>query len=353
MKAFGKRAAEQGAAAVELALLSLVLFPTLVYALFMFDMTFAHIKSSEINRYAVWEMTALPLSDYQGSQHDRRFDAARQAVLEEVRTRYGDDLDGATPLYTGGVLAKFSVTSTLSLVTPSGGCPSLSNEKDPWLSQSQLVDAVFNAGRFNMKGRAWNMHGIRVEPAAFSSLPFLDGPRETFQPAASGGSCFPAWPPVMRTTAGLIVDTWDLKGPPGKGGLGDVAEVEGENCGSDYCKQVQRMSYGGVPTVRAGMKIAGEAIRAAGWTTLGFYRNPTNVVLYSQAIDLPNNKYSKRKVPVPFGVQTYYTNSYKEILHDSESVYAAISRRLGKYYLGCKQPNKPEGACAYRQEGGP
>jgi hypothetical protein len=81
---------------VEFSLVAMALIPMMLYSLYFVDLAKARLKTAEIARYAVWEMTSYPLSDYQAKNHDQFFQSAATAVAGEIEARYGEDLRSDT-----------------------------------------------------------------------------------------------------------------------------------------------------------------------------------------------------------------------------------------------------------------
>ena len=90
MKSFSQR--ESGAAAVEVAILSLVMTPMVLYAVFFFDLSLMHIKILEASRYSVWELTATENTNWKAGTHSLQ----TQHVQNELTALWGDDMNSAT-----------------------------------------------------------------------------------------------------------------------------------------------------------------------------------------------------------------------------------------------------------------
>jgi hypothetical protein len=88
---------QSGGSLVEFAIVSTVMVPLALASILVQELWTVKLKLQEAARYATWELTAFPLSDFQNAQHDALFDAALNVVQAEVQSRYGDgDMDGAT-----------------------------------------------------------------------------------------------------------------------------------------------------------------------------------------------------------------------------------------------------------------
>ncbi|MBR2979769.1 MAG: hypothetical protein IKC51_07555 [Myxococcaceae bacterium] len=83
---------EHGAAAVEVAILSLVMVPMVMYAIFFFDLSLMHIKILEASRYSVWELIATENTNWKAGTHSIQ----SQQVQNELDALWGDDMNSAT-----------------------------------------------------------------------------------------------------------------------------------------------------------------------------------------------------------------------------------------------------------------
>jgi len=83
---------EYGAAAVEVAILSLVMVPMVLYAIFFFDLSLMHIKILEASRYSVWELTSTENTNWNTGTHSIQ----SQQVQNELDALWGDDMNSAT-----------------------------------------------------------------------------------------------------------------------------------------------------------------------------------------------------------------------------------------------------------------
>ncbi len=91
-----KTSRRRGAAIVEFALVMPLLVSILMFSMFLSDILRAKLKMQEASRYTAWEMSSYALSDYGGGDHDKAFDTAMKATVDEATERYAD-LDSLEP----------------------------------------------------------------------------------------------------------------------------------------------------------------------------------------------------------------------------------------------------------------
>lgn len=345
--------AEGGAAATEMALLSLVLVPTLFYSIFLFEMSLVKIKAREVARYGVWELAAVGLSDWKkgtDAAHEARFKANSDEVLKEIDERYGDDLQSATPAYLTNGPKMMSMTVTV----PAADHKMTNVDAQLWNVEgksfsvpSELgtsIDWIFDRFSFTKKGRVEAEFKIHVENKMLRrTMPvfYLDNmlTKDAFDI------------PIKQR---LLVEQWDLKdGKP-------VVELHQTNCagedGSDYCLQVQRMSFLGLADKVSG--ISGALSKA--FTVVGVH-NPLEAVVHSTPLtgEEPKNSMEWRSeieldiyVPDDHGSihhqnmqKKYFTSPLKDMKNNDNSPYTKAYVKRGKYWLGCPDPQMQEGEC--------
>ncbi len=329
---------EQGAAATEFALLTLVLVPTALYAVFFAELGQAKLKAQEAGRYLVWEMTAVGLSDWQEGKHDDKFPAVRAALLNEVEQRWTDDMQSATPTV---VNAKGPKPMSLTLSVDKAQTTLENIETDLWnVSVSsgvstgplgQGVDAVFRHFGFNTKGQVKGSVQIKVKntllhntmPAFYTEKMLM---KDEF---------------VLNVKQALIVEQWDLKA-----GVEVVEVNQSGGCKTDYCKQVQRMSFLGLGQYM-GFLSAGDFI----FKVLNFH-NPLNAVVASKQMKDPTTASSSHPLQVfnPDGhntIRDHYTNVFKDTVKANESPYNKVYNKRGRFFLGCPREQQSEGTCKY------
>ncbi|EPX59625.1 pilus biogenesis protein, TadE family [Cystobacter fuscus DSM 2262] len=91
-----KKTVRRGAAIVEFALVVPLLVSILMFSMFLSDIIRAKLKMQEASRYTAWEMSSYTLSDYGSADHDKAFETAQKAAVDEATERY-KDLDSLEP----------------------------------------------------------------------------------------------------------------------------------------------------------------------------------------------------------------------------------------------------------------
>jgi len=335
---WAKWAGEEGAAATEFALLTLVLVPTALFSVFFAELGQAKLKAQEAGRYMVWEMTAVGLSDWQKGEHDKFFAAVRTSLLTEVEQRWTDDMQSATPTVIAN--AKGPKPLSLTLSVDKAQTDLLNTETQLWdvsvaggVSTGPLgqgVDAVFRHMGFNTKGRVEGSVQIKVKNILLHNT----------MPAFYTQKMLLKDDLVLKSRQALIVDQWDLK--PGT----SIVEVnQSGNATSDYAKQVQRMSFIGLTQYLSFISM-GDFIFSA----LNFH-NPLNAVVASNSMPGdPSSSALTLEVFNPPGhstITSHFTNTYKDTYEPNQSPYTKAYKKRGKFFLACKQPQKSEGECTY------
>lgn len=336
-----KARSEAGAATTEFALTSLILVPTLLYAIFFFEMSLAKLKANEASRYLVWEMTAYGLSDFQNGDHEAKFKKARSDILSEVKERYGDgDLDGATPKlvpnYKANTLISLQATvdaNQISLTNENPGIYSIGN----FSAIDDVVNYVFGFWKFNKMGKPKGEFHIHIKNKLLGKLMPIGYTQKMLTQDEFD----------LATTQSLIADQWDVK--DGKA----LGEIDGLNCSSDYCKQVSRMHLAGLSGLM-GDKVdqaLGKVGKAVG----------VHMPLLAVVESMPLGGSSNGEVSIQVSSQnmkchdhnplvTGMTNVYKDRYQKQDSRYYKLYQKLGPCYMGCNKPLRQEAgpnACPY------
>ncbi len=337
------RAGEQGGAAVEFALLTLVLVPTMLYAIYFYELSLAKLKAQEAGRYLVWEMTAVRLSDYQAdgdrpAAHQALFDQQKSALLSEVQNRWGDDLDGATP----NILAFSNLAKplTIEVTFPQDKLTLTNNDAEIYnvaLTSgfntgpiNKVMTQVFDHFGFNNKGKIEGSVTFHVKNIMLGKM-MLPGFQQDMLPSQEMDF------PIAQA---IIADQWDLK-------KGDdaVETMQGNRCSSDYCKQVHHMAFLGFAAKLGFINNLGNY--------LGFFgvHWPLNSTVASKPLTGGGAEGSMDLIvndpPDHATMRKHYTNVYKDTRNKDDSPYYKAYSKRGPNYLGCPCPKKVEGECSY------
>lgn len=270
---------EHGGAVVETALLSLLMVPILLYAMFFSDIALVNIKTLEASRYAAWELTAMQITNYDTSTHDlnskartRKDSETNLTLLEEVKARWGDDMNGATSANeklalgeTNGIyneklsglsITELDVPEDSKLITISDGLL-FSEDKPVSTEESSQVGSSGNGSfldsflqkllSYGGKGSnslydyfGFNKNGFPA--VSYSMKVKLHYAAPIF--AKSGGLMPENMMPTFKSTQKMAVDSWDLK----YGGNVDFGPTPPSSStpGYGYYKQVERMMFAGM-----------------------------------------------------------------------------------------------------------
>lgn len=346
MRAFQRaiRQKEEGGAIVESAILFSLLVPMLIFAIFFYELCLAKIKVTEASRFMVWEMTAFGLSDWRNGNHEQRFNTARSNILNEVNGRWGDDLEGASPLFTNGLRVGPPITVRVSF--PEQG--SLTNNDARLLdagfggvstgSMGAAVDSVFNYMNFNTKGL--------VEGEFTARLDYIW--TNNFWLVNKGTKFLDTTQFTLRAKQSLIADAWDLKVDDAQtlrfeGGSG---QYDCDN--SDYCKQISRMAFAGIFDKLGDFNdsIGGvtEYIGVPWPFSARVISKPLNGKTAAQkdsvnsTINLEGG--SNGWPPKHNAQKLHFTNVFKDRHASTRSPYTKYYKKTGEFYMGCPQAQK-------------
>jgi hypothetical protein len=334
----GLWARQEGAAATEFALLTVVLVPTMFYAIYFYELSVAKMKAQEASRYLVWELAAAGLSDWKDGHHQDKFDALQKELLQEVQDRWGDDQQSATPtLFPTAPDAK---PMTLEVSIPQDQVDLQSVDAEVWdasvangVSTGALgkgVDWLFRQMNFNTKGKLVGSLKFHIKNKLTGKALLLGYYKE---------KKFLADELDLSVKQSLIADQWDLKD-----GSDVVANGQQNDCGKfDYCYQVNRMQLLGIGSeLNSVMSVADTILSVVG------FHDPLRGVVASKALSDPSvpvdssHNLQVADPPDHSSLRKHYTNVFRDNFTNNTSPYQKVYQRLGKYYLGCPQPQKFE-----------
>lgn len=397
-----RRKSEHGGAVVETAILSLVMVPIVLYAIFFHDAAIVSIKTLEASRYAAWEMTAMEVSDYANHVHNldnrvrtRKDPDTHLSLLEEVKARWGDDMNSATSdnadlakaqygLYnekaSGLMVVALDIPEdsqfmtidddllftqatqvtdeSLSGATSDTGSSAINNFISNLVSlASGAANTLYNRFGFNTKG--YPTSTLNVKLSFTHSAPLYKG----------GGLIDSNLMPTFKSRQKLLVDAWDLKYG------GDVSlgpnNVSTSSPGYSYYSQVKKMMFFGFFSSLAevlhlngsdgggrfqqALNGLGDKMRLPWHPVVRSYamkhangiadgcpsgqKNIKGCIYYSNVLSVADAGGAPR---------TFYTNAFKNTYPMSSSNYTKVYRRQSPdgqsatdaktgYYLGCGQ----------------
>lgn len=337
---------EKGSSVVEFSIVATILVPLVMYSMFFVDIAKVRLKTQEIARYAAWEMTAYPLSDYDSGTHTNFFNQAAAGVRRDVVDRYSDDLRADTvsgkhvDFMTGDfefATADITIKNQDTKLLPGG---QLQGSNLEWVgSMLNQVNGGINwllgsAWKFNTKGQ------IRVDVAVHFRQNFIpkvfaqDFYENELAPEGINNLKF-------EDHLVLVADSWTLLDgqdvyPPGG--------YHQHGTDATYYKQVNRVLWLGAtqipllgsilnffakiqnwPLVRDLVDLAPFAPRMASIASRGSDPNPAN--------DL--------KVDVDCGETEIHTTPMRERqLDPRQSEYGKTYVKRGDWYMGCPEAQK-------------
>lgn len=373
MKAYRK---EEGAAAVEVAILSLVMVPIVLYSIFFFDLALMGLRALEAARYAAWEFTRVDASEGISSLD-------KTIIQTEIEARWGDDMNSATSSdssfnrhpgifnekitgltvteldssYGGNSSsAKISITERSPYLTNAAAEPQSENKPDGDISEagngvSLLQDIVNKFSSVVNKGASWvygtwlqmNVQGY-VEIDFSTKLKF-----NRSAPIYKGESLMIGDMPVISGKQKLLIDAWDLKDGRDADYLQGKALSGDGGAGEKYYNQVNKLVFGGIKgQLDALLGGVGDVIKNI-LNALDI-RNPFEPAVRSYALTGVSGSSCKnaescvefgdgRVNPLGNAEQKFYTNVFKDTYNKNDSPYYNVYKRNGKgYYMGCDKP---------------
>lgn len=372
---------ENGGATVEAAILSLVMVPMAIYAIFFFDLSLMNIKILEASRYAAWEMTAMQISDWKNHKHnDQGYLNGRIELLKkEVQERWGDDMNSATAQTE---LAKGKDNGIFKLKISSLTVTELNMQED------NMIIGDMSGEESPYKGKKLEKDGDEPEkPSDGGFLQSLlsevsgflgDAIEEVYGyfgfykngfvlTSASVNLKFDRKVPLfgaesmilanlsVQAQQRILVDAWDLKdGSDVDYGPKDPPK---DASGAGYYFQVKKMMFGGLPASIGDIIGGGEIVGLVMDAIKSFIRLPWDPVVRSYALkkapdstgtastNCEKNRHScfkfgdNRVNSIKNAPDTFYTNVFKDTFVEADSPYNRVYRRNGDgYYMGCDKP---------------
>ncbi len=354
-RALGSRsgpASERGSAMVETALV-IPIFVTLVFwAAFFFDLVDLRMRLQESARFAAWEATAYPLSDYENSDHDGAWSTA-QAGIATAYTDLYSDLDSSDRRAVKPRLASDFVVEPVVLGNDEVRMADTAGARDvlPGDDFTEVADAlgsvldsalgeVMDAMAFNTRGLVTAEVKVTVHHKLLPRGYFTEDNKGFFSRAMYDTTSF-----EMRERAALIADGWTLH---------DGRSVLHEDRDLPFYRQVSRGHMLGALSSVPILETLAAVIDAVGDFVEDFFGIPTftNGRLASQSYLAGDD--SDR---TPLATDELQKNFHTAPVLDTcggggcpygASEYAKTLRMRGDYYLGCPVPQSMPGKCVWR-----
>lgn len=351
----------RGSATVEFALVVPLLVSILMFSIFLSEVVRAKIKLQEASRYVAWELTSYVLSDYATADHDKAFDTAMKATVDEANERY-KDLDSIEPDGKFGTMlraepAKVTVKNQtvagvdLSRLFPSGSGGAGSEAA---AGVGKTVNFFLDHFKFNTKGQVEVEFTSKLVSYVMPRRYLQNGDRGFFDVDNWGGRDLSNLPVKNRYT--LIANGWQL--PDGGDALVKPKHAGVHSGGSKHglYLQVDRMTFLG----------ANNYLSAVGLNKLGAVANFVLPDFLGPFVVAKNykpgdgddcNKDLHGAHPGLNNLKTYPgldddrqrcfdTAPFRDTQKYDDSLYRKIFQARGDYFMGCKNqmadnPNTP------------
>jgi len=342
---------ERGAAVVEFAIVATVLVPLMLYSLYFVDLAKVRLKTAEIARYGLWEMTSYPLSNYENKDHDKLFRDASVAVRGDVQQRYADDLRGDTvgmqykPWVTIDYqLEQLEIANQEARLVPN---PEAYNSPGGEIVGTILntvsggINDVLGFWGFNKKGQA------KVTARLRTNVRREVIPRQ-FSQEFNSAEMLPntAASLTFSDSFTMIVDSWTLLDGDDVYPWGGYSEG-GTN--ALYYKQVNRVVWMGAANIPILGSIGNLMNKLNSWFGDFVDLNPFQTRVASITSKGPANKANDIKVNVDCGETEIHTTPIRETFGGpNASEYGKTYNKRGSWYMGCPQAQKKPNECNWQ-----
>lgn len=342
------RNSERGAAVVEFAIISMLIVPLLMYSMHFIDLAKARLKTAEIARFAVWEMTSYPLSDYDGTNHDQLFDIAADQVKGDVAARYGDDLRGDT--LNAAHMRYTTADWQLEAIEFENQEPSILPNMEAYNSPggdviasvlsaiSGTINDILGFWGFNKKGQAH----VKVQLSFASDFMGREHAQEFFNKELLPDGLRNL---MLEEEYSMIVDSWTLLDGQDVYPPGGYSQNQTDSL---YYKQVNRVVWLGANNLPFLSQLSSFASRLQAVPIL---RNivdlcPQCTRVTSIASRGDPNPANDVEVNVDVGERNMHTTPMRDKqLDPMQSEYGKTYNRRGGWYMGCPQPQQLQ--CSY------
>src|SRR5260370_1266362 len=354
------RLCHRGNATLEFALVLPILIAVVFYSPFFSELVRVKLKLQEVVRYAAWEMTSHPLSDYGTGNPERAFERAKAQTIRETQTRYaGPDSVELTRSKLLGQIERLELRLTqadapwVEAIAPAGP----GAEGNEWSGPIFGALASITAGW--IKRRGFNTAGrLRIEADAVLAnrlLPehFLDqSTGGLFRVDFFGGRNLARL--SLRAGLSLVADGWSL--PDGADSVMKNSRAGQHRDGSQSSglyRQVRRMSFLGIrgwlerfPAVSSVLGL----LRSVAPDPTGTYVVSHNYApdppgAYSRGCNAPTypasargglNNLQKFSVLDSDRSRCFDTAPFRDQASYDDSLYIQMFLARGGWFMGCK-----------------
>ncbi|RMG12574.1 MAG: pilus assembly protein [Deltaproteobacteria bacterium] len=337
---------ERGGSMVETALMAPIFVVLVMWAAFFYDFVQLRIKVLEAARFAAWEFTAYPLSDYDTGSHGARFNDAVPRVRTDVQRLYASlDSSDQAPTAHPRLATRYSFEGVDFENKPvrmlAGDVPGIDPDSDLGMVTGYVFDAVGDALDYVLNRMGYNDRGL-VTAQTSARIEHALMPR-TFLPEFYGTDLYPTPSYTVTARAAVVADGWTLH---------DGRTVV-QMADSPFQKQVQRAHTLGITDSIPGLSTFFDVVDKVGDYVEDFFNlpNPLNARLaakrYTQppggnTLHLDTDEYQKEFDTLPVREQCQYGGCRPE-----DSDYGRTLKMRGDYYMGCPEPERMPGQCRW------
>jgi hypothetical protein len=325
----------------------------LFFGLHFTELIHAKLKLQEVTRYAAFEMTSHPLTNYSSGDHDRAFARAAQKTREDVLARYQalDSAERASAIAGGRGFENFGVRLENRTVNLSGdSLPNSEGEGGGWLGP--VLDRLSGTVSAATERLGFNSRGAVEAEASVTFRGRLLPLGYTYLLQARGGPDLDRFALTSRYT--LIASGWHL--PDGRDaivGRHRAGVYRGDERPTVLYQQVSRMTFLGAKERFRQLPGLSTALRAL----RGVAPDPTGtfVVSHNYGLVVPADQRGCRYLQgyppaarsglnnlraaseVDFDRPTCFdTAPFRDHAEYESSLYVRIFEARGRWFLGCK-----------------
>lgn len=390
--------AQEGSSVTELAIVAPVFVALILWSFYFHDLMEARLRIQEAARFAAWEFTAFPLSDYSPpvddsanmpAKHQAYFDFAAQKIAQDVNDLYGQSLDSA--FYKKPVNRPWTKQALASVTTANfenqdaklfngdgvqetidglgsafginaGGFGNIANKVSGMIDK--IAEPYYGFLGFDMKGR---IH-VTVQGSVKNSwMPqtFLNGEggmnfyREQLIKASAADVTLP------KEELTLVADTWKLQDGMDTvlPGYHDTSSLNDEQMGrrTQFRNQVDRMMYLGLAKLLEQQEpfsqlenFIGQFVKVTGdlgeninplWFIKGKVVSKAYTTDQKDSVDGPAAQdFSVKPYWIDGGQKRFHTIEYRaDFGYDDE--YWHTHQKMGNHMYGCPTARKLPGDC--------
>ncbi len=334
---------------VETALIAPIFVVLVMWAAFFYDFVQLRIKVLEASRFAAWEFTAYPLSDYATGNHGAAYTAAVGHVRTDVTDLY-TSLDSAdrAPTAHQRLATRYSFEGVTFSNGPvrmlSGNVPDIEPDSDLGDVTSFVLDSVGDALDYVLNRMGYNDRGL-VTAEVTARIEHALMPR-TFLPEFYSVDMYPTPSYTISARSAVVADGWTLHD-----GRPIVQEEEYPYEEYPFFVQVQRGHTLGLTGAVPGLSTFFDLVDQVGDHLEDFFNlpNPLNARLTTKRYELPPGGNTlgldTDETQKEFDTLPVRENCRFDACPTDESAYGQTLKMRGDYYMGCPVAESMPGQC--------